>query len=439
MRCNFRPIFIYADEKIFFRFDKILSFFAFLHIIIDSENSASGSSVFKINNRGNLQMKKGRRFIILFTALALLCIPFSLAGDSFATAADMTWTTFTYGGNTYKDYLAYSLSSMTAFGEYQFFKVTLDQAGPYTVYLSGNQSGGLDAYTALPCDMDMGVFSGPSSSYSVGTSYANSTTPEYVSFEVGSANLGTYYISVHCSATPPSNAAFKLVLVRGDVDMFTEGARYRDYNLRNWYCRTSASDTSGFSVTSGVPYSYGNKHSLSFIITENEKAYTNASLPFNAWSKYKSYDSTLKCRRPGLFQAEYNSNIGLTSQFYGIDCSGFIQRCAQASVRNGVTKYKIARESPVSDSGSGAFGSFGNGIYDTSVTTSQLKTGDILTTTGHVVMVSRANISNAKYSAVMAAEAASQINGGRKTMEYYVINLYPSSSSSFASYALRTQ
>ncbi|MBR6739951.1 MAG: hypothetical protein IKM04_02660 [Clostridia bacterium] len=383
-------------------------------------------------------MKVRKRLIPMVLIIALLCTSVVIAGDSFSTAVDLTWTTYVdENGNSHKAHLAYALSNMTNLYEFQFFKVDIDEPGAYSIYLSGVQTGGVDAFTSLPCDIDMGVYKSASASDSVGVSWAGSTTPELVRFEVSENDLGTYYISTRSCSQPPENAQFKIVLVRGDVDMFTEGARYRDYNLRSWYCRHNANDTTGYLVTTGTPYSFGNKHSLQFIAEQNELAYVNATQPLNAWSKYAAYTTTAKLRRPGLFMAELQANGDLASQFYGVDCSGFIQRCAETSLTDGVYRYKISRESPLGENGSGSHGAFGSGAYDISTTLANLKTGDIVTKPGHVIMISRASTDDLGYCWAMGAQADGQNTGGRKVQEFIIAEKYGNQITSLDIYALR--
>lgn len=372
--------------------------------------------------RNKIGLAKKRILIILITIATLssmFCIT-SLAGNTIDTATRLYW-----GSNYYIE----TTSCIESSYESQYYRVNVTHTGSYTIYLTGNSVYSTAPYTALPADYDLKLYNPRKQQIAV--SCASSTTPEYISFEVGGTNpTGYYYIRVYSLSSYVYDEEYRLTITHGDSEMFVEGLRYCNYCLDTWYCRDTYLDTTGMLVTQGVSYSYGNKNSFSYFAAQNQIAHQNALTPFTGWNKYLSY---YPYKRPGLFQYEYNSGYS-TSNYIGIDCSGFIQRAAMASVdSSGVKNYLISRSLTLTDSGSGSWGSFGNGTYDYSIQTSQLQTGDIAVMSGHVIMISRSCISSYGNSYAMAAESDSNANGGRKVKEYIISasNKYPNSYTGF--------
>ncbi len=220
-------------------------------------------------------------------------------------------------------------------------------------------------------------------------------------------STGWYYIKINgwngaCSASVP----YKIVLQHGDSAMFTEASRYRSYNEYGFFDRV---DGGGHWQSQGVAYSYGGKEAFQYYRGRIQVATTNASTPFDNWSDYSS-----SYVRPGRYDGEgWN--------YCGIDCSGFIQRCAQAAG----DRYKIARLAPLnSTSGQPSEGTpniqvaaSNFGLYSTSINVNDMETGDIAYWSTHIVMLAKIDLNDAYSSRIIEAQGQPWSSGGRVVRE----------------------
>lgn len=107
------------------------------------------------------------------------------------------------------------------------------------------------------------------------------------------------------------------------------------------------------------------------------------------------------------------------SNWCGIDCSGFVQRCAQAAG----SRYLISRNMPL-DSGDGQSGNqvpaSGFGSYCNSVSDVNLETGDVAYWSTHIVMLAKVNTVTPSNSKIFEASADGSGAGGRCVKESFL-------------------
>ncbi len=341
-------------------------------------------------------------FIFIIASLLLICTINPIVtyatdtyeyNDTSGTASTLTFDRLT----------AYAVSYISTSTDTDWFKVYVDHTGQYSCTLTNNTS-----YDNLPADYDIDVYN---PNISIITYSVNSGTA-YEKCYFNASTTGYYYFRIYgyngaCNASVP----YKLLISHGDAVMFTEATRFRDYNIQGFYDRLVQPSTgyNDYWHSSGVAYGYGSKDSLSHYSADIISAACYANTPFNRWDKYNfpTY------QRPGRFDGDSSNTKNC-----GIDCSGFIQRCAQAAG----DRYNIARTSPL-DSGDGlsgnqvAAGSFG--AYSTSVTSSNLQTGDISYWSTHIVMFAKINPNNINDCKIIEAAGESLSNGGRVVKESY--------------------
>lgn len=169
--------------------------------------------------------------------------------------------------------------------------------------------------------------------------------------------------------------------------MVKEAERYYNYYYDpGWLVRTSATDTIGDWYYSGMPYSYGNKDTIEHFVTKMD-----ADGSVISWDEYSSY-------KTGLLTSETNWDDPnyMPTKWAGIDCSGFVQRCAYAA------GYRFSGVSWEGNIGNGQFNTFGGEIYSQdfknyfsqwitdnySNDVDLIEPGDIVIYSGHVAMVS---------------------------------------------------
>ncbi len=308
---------------------------------------------------------------------------------------------------TFDRLTAWAISYISTSSDIDWYKVNITHTGQYSCTLTNNNTT-TDPYGYLPADYDIEVFD-PSLNYIAG-SWNSGTTYEKCYFNANSTGYYYFRITGWDGAYDP-NIPYKLVIQHGDAVMFTEAARYRDYSNRGFYDRRINPSTgiNNYWHSSGIAYGYGSKDSLSHYNTDIISANSHANTPFDRWDKYNfpTYE------RPGRMDGDSS-----TTKNCGIDCSGFVQRCAQAAE----SRYKIARESPL-NSGDGLSGNWVSaanfGSWSTSVTSGNLETGDIAYSASHVVVFARINPSVLNDCKIIEAVGDQIVDGGRVVKESY--------------------
>lgn len=349
-------------------------------------------------------------FLILLLLTSLFIVPV-LATDTnepnnvYQQATLLTMTNLT----------AYAISYISSSTDVDWYKVSISHLGLYSLSLTNNSTGS-SAYSYLPANYNIYVYNYSmtlvASSCSTGTMYENCY------FNLTTSGL-YYFKVVGYAGAYNSNVPYKLVIQHGDTNMMTEACRYRDYSSNGFYER---SPNATYWHDHGVAYSFGNKDAFSFYVSSIATANSNDSTPFTSWS-----NNNANYLRPGLKYSEYLSGVSQIN-YCGIDCSGLIQRCAQAAG----SRYKIARDSPLAGGnglwqncvGSGSFGSWSTTYYSTAF----LVTGAIGYNSNHVFMFAKINPSSPDDCVLIEAAGKAISYGGRVTMEstyaYYINESY---------------
>ncbi|NCB52581.1 MAG: hypothetical protein EOM54_11985 [Clostridia bacterium] len=313
--------------------------------------------------------------------------------DSYSTSTTLSLSNLT----------AYSISYISTSSDVDWYKIYITHLGLYSLALTNNSSGS-SAYGGLPGDYDIYVYNSSlsqiASSCSRTTIYENSyfniTSPGYYYFKVVGYN-GSYN----------ANIPYKLIVQHGDAMMMTEACRYRDYSTQGFFDHLYPYN---YWHSQGVAYSYGNKDSFSYYISNITTATTYAITPFSSWNCYSS-----SYRRPGLLKSEYDSGYSPIN-YCGIDCSGFLQRCAQAAG----SRYEIARDKPLNSTNGGINAVSSGGFADWSTelpSTSALQTGHIAYNSSHIVMFAKVDPNNLYNCVIIEAAGKTLANGGRVVME----------------------
>lgn len=352
--------------------------------------------------------KRNKGFTVLCLILSVILVNAIVPIIAYATDTNEpndtsgTATTLTFDRLT-----AYAISYISTSTDIDWFKVNITHTGQYSCTLTNNNTT-TDPYGNLPADFDLDVYD-PSLT-NIAYSYAGGTTYEKCYFNVSST--GYYYFKIHgYNGAYSSSVPYKLVIQHGDAVMFAEATRFRDYSSQGFYDRLVQSGTgyNDYWHSLGVAYGYGSKDSLSHYMTDIASATSHANSPFNRWDKYNfpTYE------RPGRMDGDSS-----TTKNCGIDCSGFVQRCAQAAG----TRYKIARDKPL-NSGDGLAGNqvaaadFGS--WSSTVTAANLETGDIAYWSTHIVMFARINTTDINDCKIIEAAGDTLALGGRVVKESY--------------------
>lgn len=356
-------------------------------------------------------MKIRKKLIMCIVMFTLTLV--SIFNFSILTKADDTYE----GNDTFNNPAILSFDRLTASAvsyistslDVDFFAVNITHTGLYSFMLTNDNTTTSNPYGNLPKDYDVIVFD--PNKLQITMSTIGGTTCEGNYFTANTP--GYYYIKIYgySSSDYDPYQPYRLTVQHGDAAMYTEAARYRDYNRVGFYDRQVQSGTqkNDYWHSVGVAYGYGSKDSISHYSTDITNANMNALSPFDSWDKYNFPNYP----RPGRYDGDSS-----TSKNCGIDCSGFIQRCAQASY----LPYTIALSMPL-DSGDGLSGnwvpasSFGG--YSSPVSSANLQTGDISYWSTHIVMFAKINPNNIDDCKIIEASGDSLSNGGRKVKESY--------------------
>lgn len=270
-----------------------------------------------------------------------------------------------FRGTNGEEKVVSAIGKISYSGDIDWYKIYLEE-GFYGYTLTNNDTSSTsNIFGELPDDYDIYIYD--SSSNFISGSTNSSTDPEESHFTVSSP--GYYYIKVKgYNGAYDSNTNYKVMFMKGDAGLYMEGQRYRFYPIP-FYGRYDDYHTYG------VAYSYGSKDTMNEYKIKMDEANQYASSPLDSWNDYSSNHP-----RPGRFKSEYDAGDTSQSTWAGIDCSGYIWRCADASE----IEYKV------NNTQIGWIGTSNLNNYSTFVSLTNTKIGDIYNKPGsHVVFISR--------------------------------------------------